>query len=95
MIEAAVLALLGGIGGVALAFAGLKGLVAIAPESVGTAGQRVHQRHGPDVDRRGHHDQCVVPRRVVGVGVMARSLRGGSESRWDAPSAAAAGFGRR
>ena len=35
MIEAAVLAMLGGIGGVALAFAGLKGLVAIAPESVG------------------------------------------------------------
>ena len=35
MIEAAVLALFGGIGGVALAFAGLKGLVAIAPESVG------------------------------------------------------------
>jgi predicted permease len=35
MIEAAVLALLGGLGGVALAVAGLKGLVAIAPESVG------------------------------------------------------------
>ncbi|MEO6222076.1 MAG: FtsX-like permease family protein, partial [Vicinamibacterales bacterium] len=35
MVEAAVLALLGGIGGAALAFAGLKGLVAIAPESVG------------------------------------------------------------
>ena len=35
MIEAAVLALLGGIGGVALAFAGLKALVAIAPENVG------------------------------------------------------------
>ena len=35
MIEAAMLALAGGLGGVALAQAGLKGLVAIAPESVG------------------------------------------------------------
>jgi predicted lysophospholipase L1 biosynthesis ABC-type transport system permease subunit len=35
MIEAAVLAVLGGLGGVALALVGLKGLVAIAPESVG------------------------------------------------------------
>jgi len=35
MIEAGLLALLGGLGGVALAFAGLKGLVAIAPDSVG------------------------------------------------------------
>jgi len=35
MIESAVLALLGGIGGVVLAFAALKGLVAIAPDSVG------------------------------------------------------------
>jgi putative ABC transport system permease protein len=35
MIESAILALLGGMGGVALAFAALKGLVAIAPENVG------------------------------------------------------------
>ena len=35
MIEAGVLAIAGGVGGVAVGFAGLKGLVAIAPDSVG------------------------------------------------------------